>query len=1106
MSFLDSVARVKTYLQEHGRVSLRGVKREFDLDDDALDEVVEELVDIQHVAVRDGNALAWSAPIASAETAETRRAGEPERAPRDYTPKHLADKILQSKSALEGERKQVTVLFADVKSSMELSEELDPEAWHRVLERFFEVLAEGVHRFEGTINQYTGDGIMALFGAPISHEDHAQRACYAALWLREALDICAREVKREHGLGLATRIGLHSGEVVVGKIGDDLRMDYTAQGHTVGLGQRMESLAAPNSCYLSEATARLVSGYFDLDDLGAFPVKGVSEPVTVFELRGTGELRTRFEVSRARGLSRFVGRGTDMDALESAHTQTRSGNGQVVGIVAEAGTGKSRLCFEFLERCRAQGMTVLEGRAVAHGKNIPLLPMLQVFRAYFGIGERDDDRTVREKIAGRLLLLDEEFRDVLPVMFEFFGVPDPDHPAPRMDPEAKQRQIFAVLRKIVQGADRRVSGFVTLIEDLHWLDPASEAFLEQWVDAVAGSSFFLLLNFRPEYKSGWMSKSYYRQIPLAPLGPEAVRELLDDLLGRDESILELADAIHQRTGGNPFFTEEVVQALIESGQLEGTRGSYRLVTPIDRLEVPASVQSLLASRIDRLAEREKRNLQAAAVIGKEFLEPILIAACEEPAESVRDALRNLKDGEFVYEQSLYPVAEYAFKHPLTQEVALHSQLRERRRRTHARVAEALEKANADHLDEAASLLAHHWEEAGQAIEAARWHQRAAEWAGTNDVRASLRHWQRVRELAGGAGAEGEAAPLAAAAYAQLLAVSWRVGGTEEEGAQLLAEGLELAERAGDLAALARLNANYSAVSGVNLANMDDYVRYAEEAIRFADRCGDLALRTATRAQLGYSLRCVARLQDCLAVCDETIELAGDDPQLGADMQGYSPLITARTLRPALISLAGDPHAFVREAPALRQYCLDHGFPEMALYQLLDESTFAEILGDGSGSQARAREALRLSENVGAMTLLCARVTLCCSLAFDRDWEAMREVAESALCDAREARAGRFIDPAILHHLARALLGLGRLDEARERAVECYDFMETTGDVGWNPLGYLTLAEIQLARREPAADVERTLAAYEAVIERTGMRLLEGGLREMRARVAQEGAR
>src|SRR5882672_4434997 len=401
------------------------------------------------------------------------------------TPKHLAEKILTSRSALEGERKQVTVLFADVKGSMELAEQMDAEAWSEIMQRFFNILAEGVEHFEGFVDKFTGDGIMALFGAPIAHEDHAQRACYTALHLRTELARYGTEVKRTHGVGFSTRTGIHSGEVVVGKIGDDLRMDYTAQGHTVGLAQRMEALASPDTCYLTGATAALVQGYCELEDLGDFHVKGVQAAVCVHRLVGMGTARTRFDVSRSRGLTRFVGRDADMATLEAALEQAQAGLGQVVGVVAEAGTGKSRLCFEFAERCRARGMTVNEGHAVAHGKNIPYLPILQVFRGYYGITEQDDDRTVREKIAGRMLLLDEAFREVLPVLFEFFGVPDADRPLPRMDPETKQRQIFSVLRRLVQGADPRggAKSFATLIEDLHWMDPGSEVFLEQWVEA-----------------------------------------------------------------------------------------------------------------------------------------------------------------------------------------------------------------------------------------------------------------------------------------------------------------------------------------------------------------------------------------------------------------------------------------------------------------------------------------------------------------------------------------------------------------------------------------------------------------------------------------------
>ena len=413
MNMLEVIRDVRRHLQENGRVSLRVLRRQYELDDDMLDELTEELVDVQQIARREQNILVWIGEAAAPVTGPAVAPSPPARNPLTYTPKHLADKILQSKSALEGERKQVTVLFADVKGSMELAEQLDPEQWHHILDRFFQILSDGVHRFEGTVNQYTGDGIMALFGAPIAHEDHAQRACYAALHLRETLRDFADDLRRSKGVNLAVRIGMNSGEVVVGRIGDDLRMDYTAQGQTVGLAQRMEQIAASDCAYLSANTAHLVEGYFQLRDLGEFNIKGASAPQRVYELQRVGALRTRLDASRARGFSKFVGRADEMATLEAALERSLHGHGQTVGVVAEAGTGKSRLCFEFVERCRARGFTVLEANAFAHGRNVPLLPMLAVFRAFFGVQTGDTELGIQEKIAGRLLLLDESLREDL---------------------------------------------------------------------------------------------------------------------------------------------------------------------------------------------------------------------------------------------------------------------------------------------------------------------------------------------------------------------------------------------------------------------------------------------------------------------------------------------------------------------------------------------------------------------------------------------------------------------------------------------------------------------------------------------------------------------
>jgi class 3 adenylate cyclase len=639
--------------------------------------------------------------------------------PRSYTPKHLAEKILTTRSALEGERKQVTVLFADVKGSMDLAEQVDPEEWHKIMDRFFAILSDGVHRFEGTINQFTGDGIMALFGAPIAHEDHAQRACYAALHLQQELRRYADEIRLEHGLGFSVRMGINSGEVVVGRIGDDLRMDYTAQGQTVGLAARMEQMADPGKALLTGHTAKLVSGYFQLRDLGETRVKGLNNALHVHELEGMGRVRTRFDESRARGFSKFVGRQSEMAALEAALGQAIAGNAQVVGVVAEPGTGKSRLCYEFAGRCRARGIVVYEAHGLSHTKLVPFHPILELLRAIFRITDQDGNEAAREKIAGRMLLLDEALADGLPIVFDFLGVPDSERPAPPLGPEARQRQLLDLIRRLARARSAREPA-VLLFEDLHWFDRASEEFIENVVAEVApGNRTLMLLNFRPEYHASWMRRSYYQQLPLLPLGPEAIRELLADLLGTDSSLRRLTELIQERTGGNPFFIEEIVQSLLETRALVGTRGAYRLDKPLEQIGVPATVQSVLSARIDRLPEREKQVLQIASVIGKNFSEPILRRVGEIGDGDLPAALHALTSAEFLYQEVLYPQAEYAFKHPLTQEVAYRSQLAERRARVHAAVARAIEELDSGKLGERAALLAYHWERAGDAREAAK---------------------------------------------------------------------------------------------------------------------------------------------------------------------------------------------------------------------------------------------------------------------------------------------------------------------------------------------------------------------------------------------------
>ncbi len=572
--------------------------------------------------------------------------------PDSYTPRHLAEKILTSRSALEGERKQVTVLFADLKGSVDLSGSLDPEEWHEVMNRFFARLSDGIHRFEGTINQFTGDGIMALFGAPIAHEDHAHRACYAALYLKQELREFAEELKRTRGIGIGVRMGLNSGEVVVGRIGDDLRMDYTAHGQTVGLADRMQQLADPGTIYVSETVAGLVTGFLELRDLGEFELKGAKEPVRVFELEGQGSMRTRLDLSRSRGLSRFIGREAEMKTLDRALASTLQGEGRIVASVGEAGIGKSRLSYEIIERCRTQGIEVHETHGVPYGKAVPLQPILELLRSYFGVREDDPPVEARRKIAGTLLLRHEDAEDALPLVFDFLGVPDPERPSPELDPQASQEKLLTVFKGIC--APSRGEPLVLSFEDLHWFDGGSEAFVVGLAHAAKGTPTLLLLNYRPEYAGEWLKKTDHDELRLRPLGDEEISELLVELLGEDPEVAQLSGRIRARATGNPFFVEEAVQSLIEAGSLAGVRGAYRLTQPVDDLAIPATVQAVLTARIDRLPEREKEVLQTAAVIGKEFAEELLARVIGFPQEELDEALRALEAIEFIHTTRIPP--------------------------------------------------------------------------------------------------------------------------------------------------------------------------------------------------------------------------------------------------------------------------------------------------------------------------------------------------------------------------------------------------------------------------------------------------------------------
>ncbi len=1020
--------------------------------------------------------------------------------PHAYTPKHLAEKILTSRSALEGERKQVTVLFADVKGSMDLAEQVDPEEWHKIMDRFFVILAEGVHRFEGTINQFTGDGIMALFGAPIAHEDHARRACYAALDLSGALRRYGEELKRTRGLSFSVRMGLNSGDVVVGRIGDDLRMDYTAQGHTVGLAARMEQLAGPDRIYLTEHTAALVSGFFRLRDLGGFELKGVREAVPIHELEGVGPIRTRLEASRARGFSRFVGRDEEMQALEAALGRALEGQGQLIGIVGDAGVGKSRLCYEFAERCRARSIRFIAGHAPPHGKMIPLLPWIDLYRNYFGITEEDGDETARDKIAGRTLRLDESLAESLPVMFDFLGVPDPARPSLPMDPEARQRQLLDLTQRLVRARSRR-ERTVHLFEDLHWMDGASEAFLAAMIDVLATTRTLLVVTFRPEYRAPWMQRSYYQRLSLLPLGAAELAELLDGVLGRDPSLSGLAERIRERTAGNPFFTEEVVQSLVEAGVLVGTRGAYQLVKPVERLDIPASIHSILAARIDRLGEREKTVLQIAAVIGKNFSEPVLARVADVPEEELRAALQELVAAELVYQESLYPVGEYAFKHPLTQEVAYRSQLAERRARVHDRVAHAIAEAHGDKLDERAALLAHHFEAAGERLEAARWNRRAARWLRSSNLAEAFAHWRRVVTLLEGLPESTETVPLALEARAAVLSHGWLLGISPDEADSFFAESRALAARAGDLRSVAILTAHYAGIKAAH-REIDECVRLSWEAVRIADETVDAALRAAVRPPLVRSHLLAGRLREALALSEQALSAMPADPGFGT-LLGYSPYLHLEQLRANLLAFAGRwPEAasgFERMIAVARE----HGHSTLAASASSDCAWWAAILGDTPTALMHARRGLETAERLGSqMARVYAYNALGVAELSAERWSEAVAALEHALRIAHEMRTGEEVGVLTLAHLAEAQLGRGEPARGRELAEKAVAEACRQRMLASECFARLVHARVLLSSAGQAARVAAALDRALALVEETGARCYEPFIRVERAKLAE----
>ena len=623
--------------------------------------------------------------------------------PKSYTPKFLADKILTTRSAIQGERKIVTVLFADVANYTSMSEKLDPEKVHQIMDGCFRILMDEIHKYEGTINQFTGDGVMALFGAPIAHEYHAQRACYAALSIQKALAEYGEKVKRESGFYFKMRMGLNSGPVVVGSIGDDLRMDYTAIGDTTNFAARVEQAAKPGEVWMSRETRNIVQGYFKEESVGEIALKGKDQPQHLYRLiSDLPDMRTRFATGLAKGVADLVGRRPEMEALRSVYERVKNGEAQVVDVVGEAGVGKSRLVYEFQKSLGADE-TLLTGICVPYGRNINFLPVIDVVKACFGIvegmSEEEAGNRITERAKNGLAPMIPFYRNLLSLK-----VDDPRFNF--LDPEGRKFGTFEAVKNLLLAMSEE-KPLIIFLEDVHWMDKVSEEFFTYFSRCIHDHKILMVSACRPEGAPPWAQGAYYQRLGLETLSLDASIRLVRNILGGLPLDPPLEKKIVEKTEGNPFFTEEIVRDLLDRGDLVKSGDRYISTHPIYQLEIPNTIQGVLAARMDRLSEDLKQTMQVASVIGRDFAFRLL-KSIMELKEELRVRLKNLVGLEILYEKALYPELEYIFKHALTQEVAYESLLKQRRQEIHGRIARTIEELHADRLPEHYELLAHHY--------------------------------------------------------------------------------------------------------------------------------------------------------------------------------------------------------------------------------------------------------------------------------------------------------------------------------------------------------------------------------------------------------------
>jgi class 3 adenylate cyclase/tetratricopeptide (TPR) repeat protein len=915
--------------------------------------------------------------------------------PLSYVPKHLADKILTTRSSIEGERKVVTILFADTANYTSMSEKLDAEEVHQLMDGCFNILMDNIHKYEGTIDKFTGDGVMALFGAPVAHEDHAQRACYAALAMQIALLEYGEKVKKECGVDFKMRVGLNSGPVIVGSIGNDLRMDYTALGDTVNLASRMQTMAEPGAILVSQDTHKMARDFFKFKSLGKVQVKGKEEPVEAYELLEPTEVATRIEAAAARGLTKFVGRRREIESLKEAFEKARSGAGQVIGIVGEAGVGKSRLLLEVRRALPIEQYTYIEGHCLHYGGSMAYLPLLDIMRSCFGIKEGEREFLIKKKMTEKIAHFDEKLKAVLTPLQEILSLKVEDAEYLKLEPQKKRERTFEAIRDLLI-RESQARPLILAVEDLQWIDKTSEEFLNYFIGWLASSHILLVLLYRPEYTHLWGSRSYYSQIKVEQLPISASAELVQSILEGGEVVPELKELILTRAAGNPLFMEEFTRTLVENGSIRKEDHKYVLSTKASEIQVPDTIHGIIAARMDRLEENLKRTMQVASVIGRDFAYRILYSITGMQDE-LKSYLVNLQGLEFIYEKSLFPELEYVFRHALTQEVAYNSLLLKRRKEIHERIGKAIEELYHDRLEEFYEMLAYHYSRSDNL-------EKAYEYLVLAGIKAGYGYslWEAYRFCKEAIqvlnrGPQTEENKRKGIEIRLLMAQVMIALGFPVDWVQVLEEGVKLASDLADVGSVARF---YSQI-GRGYEILGDPamgIEYGEKALEQAEKIGDVALVAPIVFNLCSTYFVTADYLKIVELSEKAIALI---EKTGTQAESFDQPFNMYAV---LLSMSGYARGFLGDFETGQDMCergLSLAEESGKLYSLalgkLYFGFFFEVRGDGENAIKHLQESARLLEQTQAIYMIGV---ICGGLAYGHyylgDVENARKQAERGI--------------------------------------------------------------------------------------------------------------